>query len=195
MHLGEEFGDVGLAGGADVVCVEAGAAEDGDIGAGDVADVDVVPQLLTVADPESLALVLGVSKGRAKETPFIVVRGTSEKSRGASVTLQATPAAHPMPTGLDESSCARVDWRTYSLAVDADEWNAFWQDERNSPFEIFLAFLASAGLFYVNIMPAIVDGLKEGLAFTDRQAGFVASANVYGAAVGAALLAAEATSK
>ena len=45
---------------------------------------------------------------------------------------------------------------------------------------IFLAFLASAGLFYVNIMPAIVDGLKEGLAFTDRQAGFVASANVYG---------------
>ena len=53
---------------------------------------------------------------------------------------------------------------------------------------IFLAFLASAGLFYVNIMPAIVDGLKEGLAFTDRQAGFVASANVYGAAVGALLI-------
>jgi len=50
---------------------------------------------------------------------------------------------------------------------------------------IFLAFLASAGLFYVNIMPAIVDGLKEGLAFTDQQAGFAASANVYGAAVGA----------
>ena len=53
---------------------------------------------------------------------------------------------------------------------------------------IFLAFLASAGLFYVNIMPAIVDGLKEGLAFTDKQAGFVASANVYGAAVGALLV-------
>ena len=53
---------------------------------------------------------------------------------------------------------------------------------------IFLAFLASAGLFYVNIMPAIVDGLKEGLAFTDQQAGFAASANVYGAAVGALLI-------
>jgi len=96
---------------------------------------------LRQADPESLALVLGVSKGRAKETPFVVVRGAAEKSRGASVTLQATPAAHPMPTGLDESACARVDWRTYSLAVDADEWNAFWQDERNSPFEIFIALL------------------------------------------------------
>lgn len=53
---------------------------------------------------------------------------------------------------------------------------------------VFLAFLASAGLFYVNIMPAIVDGLKEGLAFTDQQAGFAASANVYGAAVGALLV-------
>ncbi len=53
---------------------------------------------------------------------------------------------------------------------------------------IFLAFLASAGLFYVNIMPAIVDGLKEGLAFTDQQAGFAASANVYGAACGALLI-------
>ena len=53
---------------------------------------------------------------------------------------------------------------------------------------LFLAFLATAGLFYVNIMPAIVDGLKEGLAFTDRQAGFAASANVYGAAFGALLI-------
>jgi predicted MFS family arabinose efflux permease len=53
---------------------------------------------------------------------------------------------------------------------------------------IFLAFLASAGLFYVNIMPAIVDGLKEGLGFTDQQAGFAASANVYGAAFGALLV-------
>lgn len=50
---------------------------------------------------------------------------------------------------------------------------------------IILSFLATAGLFYVNIMPAIVDGLIEGLGFTARQAGFVGSANVYGAATGA----------
>lgn len=50
---------------------------------------------------------------------------------------------------------------------------------------IFLAFLATAGLFYVNIMPAIVDGLIEGLGFSPEQAGYVGSANVYGAAVGA----------
>jgi len=53
---------------------------------------------------------------------------------------------------------------------------------------ILLAFLATAGIFYINIMPAIVDGLKEGLAFTNKQAGLVASANTYGAAVGALLI-------
>ncbi len=51
-----------------------------------------------------------------------------------------------------------------------------------------LAFLATAGLFYVNIMPAIVDGLIEALGFTNQQAGSVASANIYGAAFGALLI-------
>jgi predicted MFS family arabinose efflux permease len=50
---------------------------------------------------------------------------------------------------------------------------------------VLLAFLATAGLFYVNIMPALVDGLIEGLGFSNREAGFVGSANVYGAALGA----------
>lgn len=53
---------------------------------------------------------------------------------------------------------------------------------------VFLAFLASAGLFYVNIMPAIVSGLIEALGFTNQQAGNVASANMYGAATGALLI-------
>ncbi|WP_116368106.1 MFS transporter [Parahaliea mediterranea] len=50
---------------------------------------------------------------------------------------------------------------------------------------VLLAFLATAGLFYVNIMPALVDGLIGGLGFSNRQAGFVGSANVYGASLGA----------
>lgn len=50
---------------------------------------------------------------------------------------------------------------------------------------LFLAFLATAGLFYVNIMPAIVSGLIEALDFSNQQAGSVASANMYGAAFGA----------
>lgn len=53
---------------------------------------------------------------------------------------------------------------------------------------LLLAFLATAGLFYVNIMPALVDGLVEGLSFTNKEAGLVGSSNVYGAAVGALLI-------
>ncbi|WP_339671805.1 MFS transporter [Dasania marina] len=50
---------------------------------------------------------------------------------------------------------------------------------------VLLSFLATAGLFYVNIMPALIDGLIDGLGFSNRDAGFVGSANVYGAALGA----------
>lgn len=53
---------------------------------------------------------------------------------------------------------------------------------------IFLSFLATAGLFYANIMPAIVDGLIKGLGFSTQDAGFVGSANVYGAAAGALVI-------
>ncbi len=53
---------------------------------------------------------------------------------------------------------------------------------------LMLAFLATAGLFYVNIMPAIVSGLIEALGFSNQQAGTVASANMYGAAFGALLI-------
>ena len=54
---------------------------------------------------------------------------------------------------------------------------------------VLLSFLASAGLYYVNIMPALVDGLKQGLGFSNKQAGLVGSFNVYGAAAGAFLIA------
>lgn len=53
--------------------------------------------------------------------------------------------------------------------------------------KVFLAFLTTAGIFYINIMPAVVSGLKDGLGFSNQVAGFVSSANLYGASVGALL--------
>ncbi|AWL10727.1 hypothetical protein HMF8227_00219 [Saliniradius amylolyticus] len=52
---------------------------------------------------------------------------------------------------------------------------------------VMLAFLATAGLFYVNIMPAIVSGLIDSLNFSRSDAGMVGSLNIYGAAAGALL--------
>ncbi|MDQ7048837.1 MAG: hypothetical protein Q9M92_04550, partial [Enterobacterales bacterium] len=51
-----------------------------------------------------------------------------------------------------------------------------------------LAFLASAGLYYINIFPAITDSLMEGAGLTSNQAGDVTSANALGAAFGALLI-------
>lgn len=48
-----------------------------------------------------------------------------------------------------------------------------------------LALLATAGLFYVNILAALVTGLAEGLGISPARAGQIGSANVYGAAFGA----------
>ena len=53
---------------------------------------------------------------------------------------------------------------------------------------LLVSFLATAGLFYVNIMPALVEGLKTALGFSNQQAGMIGSANVYGASVGALLV-------
>jgi len=50
---------------------------------------------------------------------------------------------------------------------------------------VLLAFLTTAGLFYVNIMAALVSGLVEGLGFSQATAGYVGAANIYGAALGA----------
>lgn len=50
---------------------------------------------------------------------------------------------------------------------------------------LLLAFIATAGFFYINIMSALVDGLVTSWGFDNAQAGTVASANIYGASAGA----------
>lgn len=57
----------------------------------------------------------------------------------------------------------------------ADSWVA----------SILLAFLSSAGLYYVNIFPAIVDALMAGAGLSAGQAGEITFANTIGAVIGA----------
>jgi hypothetical protein len=93
------------------------------------------------ADPESLALVLGVKPGRTKASPFVVFRSLSGNTLEASITLSATSATEVMPISLDRTGCTGVAWGTYTLSVDHEAWNAFWLDERTSSFEVAIAFL------------------------------------------------------
>lgn len=50
---------------------------------------------------------------------------------------------------------------------------------------LLLAFLSSAGLYYVNIFPVIVSALMEGAGLSNAQAGEITFANTIGAVVGA----------
>jgi predicted MFS family arabinose efflux permease len=50
---------------------------------------------------------------------------------------------------------------------------------------VLLAFLSSAGLYYVNIFPAITNALMEGAGLSTVDAGQITSANAMGAAFGA----------
>lgn len=63
--------------------------------------------------------------------------------------------------------------RRYSLVSDG--WVA----------SLFLAFLSSAGLYYVNIFPVIVDALMAGSGLSAEQAGKITFANTIGAVIGA----------
>ena len=96
-------------------------------------------------DAGSLALVIGVKPDRVRRTPFVVFRNLAEDSPKSFVRLSAIPAPHVLPAGLDESRCARVDWSTYDLVVDATEWQAFWQDGNASQVKIGIAFLEDHG--------------------------------------------------
>ncbi|MBS0333264.1 MAG: MFS transporter, partial [Proteobacteria bacterium] len=49
---------------------------------------------------------------------------------------------------------------------------------------LLLALLTTAGIFYVNIIAALIAQLRESLGFSAQIAGLVGSANIYGAAIG-----------
>lgn len=54
---------------------------------------------------------------------------------------------------------------------------------------VIAAFLGTAGIFYVNVMPALIDALKVSAGFTNLQAGIIGAANTYGGALGAVTVA------
>lgn len=62
--------------------------------------------------------------------------------------------------------------------VKKDSWQA----------SLLLAFLASAGLYYINIFAAITDALMEGAGLSSIEAGQITSSNALGAAFGALII-------
>jgi predicted MFS family arabinose efflux permease len=76
---------------------------------------------------------------------------------------------------------ATIDANSDSVAGEG-RWKAAPDSHLAS---LLLAFLSSAGLFYVNIFPAITNALMEGAGLSTVEAGQITSANAMGAAFGA----------
>jgi predicted MFS family arabinose efflux permease len=75
-----------------------------------------------------------------------------------------------------------------SLSSSSEPTNFFTKYKaKNDSFlaSLFLAFLSSAGLYYINIFAAITDALMEGAGLSTVEAGQITSANALGAAFGA----------
>jgi hypothetical protein len=54
---------------------------------------------------------------------------------------------------------------------------------------VIVSFLATAGIFYVDVMPALIDALTVVNRSTNQEAGIVGAANMYGGACGSVILA------
>lgn len=68
------------------------------------------------------------------------------------------------------------------MAVGTERWRA---EPNGLVASLLLAFLSSAGLYYVNIFPAITQALMSGAGLGTVEAGQITSANAMGAAFGA----------
>ena len=93
------------------------------------------------ADAKPLAVILGIAPHRLNESPFVVFNSPSQASPDRTLHFNLEPASLTWPLALDESPCQGLDWRTYRVAVDTDEWNDFWATPQAVPFEIGIGAL------------------------------------------------------
>lgn len=95
---------------------------------------------LANADTASLAVVMGAPADSFSASPFIAFHTPSRAEPTASLLLHLKPAATSWPTGLDETPCRGLDWRTFTVEVEPDQWTQFWTLPRPLQLETAIGF-------------------------------------------------------
>src|SRR5262245_32082271 len=90
---------------------------------------------LAKADSSALGLVLGAPTDRFTEPPFAAFYSPSEAEPIVTLRLHLRSAAVPWPDELDETPCKGLDWRTFRVTVEPEQWTRFWSMPRPMPFE------------------------------------------------------------
>jgi len=88
------------------------------------------------AQPDALALVVGVPPDRARKEPYVVLYTPTKDEPDFSIKLVAEEVPEIFAVDLNQTGCVDVDWKSYSLSVDPDQWYTYWEDARDSGFRI-----------------------------------------------------------
>jgi hypothetical protein len=115
------------------------------------------------ADPNSLAFVLGAPEDLVIDETFIKLYSPSTDDPKFSVQLDLQLHSERWPSGLNESRCTGVNWRTYDVSADASQWESFWRDapHQSNQFQFGLIFPKTEKTTKVRLRSfglAVVDG-------------------------------------
>jgi len=113
---------------------------------------------LAKTDPSKLGFVVGMPVDRFAYKPTMTFFAPSRASASATLTLELTQGPIAWPSGLNETSCKGLDWRTYRFAADPGQWSTFWAQPREGTFE---------AAFAVTDDPAPLNVKKFGFALVD----------------------------
>ena len=105
----------------------------------DYCHFSVSPSLVE-ADGRSLGVVLGAPRELLGDSPTLAIYTSSVADSEASVQLELVEAPIPWPEQLDETPCGDLDWRTYAVSTDPEQWKAFWSRPRPTQFQFQLGF-------------------------------------------------------
>jgi hypothetical protein len=95
---------------------------------------------LVEADSKSLGVIFGAPRDFLSNAPTLAIYSPSMANSEASVTLELVEAPIPWPEELDETPCGDLDWRTYAVSTDSEQWKAFWSRPRPVQFQFQLGF-------------------------------------------------------
>lgn len=89
---------------------------------------------------QTLAVEVGFPKGFEPEDPSISLHSPSMDAATRVIALPLIPAARQSSVALDKAKCRNIDWVTYAVDYNDDEWSDFWANTGSERFTVGYEF-------------------------------------------------------
>jgi len=77
----------------------------------------------------------------------------SMEHKEEAIKVDLIAAAIPWPSELDESRCRTLDWRTYRVEIDPEQWQEFWNRPGFISIEMRLGYTDASAKSGRSLMP------------------------------------------